>query len=88
MPKYGRGLNREIVSAVNDCFIIEPFGVRDVRRLIKQKGWKLEPPEEYVVVTLANGANDNHSPTYKKYFFSVGNGLYRLRAKYKGSDWK
>ncbi len=87
MPKYGRGLNREIVAAVNKGSIVEPFGVREVRRLIREKGWKPEPPEVYVVVTLANGASDNHSPTYKKYFLSAGEGLYRLRTKYKGTEW-
>jgi hypothetical protein len=88
MPKYGRGLNREVAAAVNDGFITEPFTVREVRRLIKEKGWKPEPPEEYVVVALANGASDNHSPTYKKYFLSAGEGLYKLRAKYRGCDWE
>jgi len=87
MPKYGRGLNREVVAAVNEAFITEPFTVREVRRLIKHKGWKPEPPEEYVVVALANGASDNHSPTYKKYFLSTGEGLYELRGEYKGSNW-
>ena len=85
MPKYGRGLNREIVAAVNKGSIIEPFSVREVRWLIREKGWKPEPPEVYVVVALANGASDNHSPTYKKYFLSVGEGLYKLRTKYKGN---
>ena len=64
MPKYGRGLNREVVAAVNGGFIAEPFTVKEVRWLIKEKGWKPEPPEEYVVVALANGASDNHSYWY------------------------
>ena len=87
MPKYGRGLNREVVAAVNRGFITEPFSVKDVRLLIKDKQWKPEPPEEYVVVTLANGASKNHSFTYKKYFMSAGEGLYEIRAEYKGSRW-
>ncbi|MDO9230677.1 MAG: hypothetical protein Q7U03_14070 [Syntrophales bacterium] len=87
MPKYGRGLNREVVAAVNAGLIAEPFAVREVRGLIVRKGWKPEPPEEYVVVALANGASNNHSPTYKKYFLSAGGGLYELRRQYKGSDW-
>ncbi len=88
MPKYGRGLNREVVAAVNKGSITEPFTVREVRRLIKEKGWKPEPPEVYIVVALANGASENHSPTYKKYFLSAGEGLYRLRTKYKGTAWE
>ena len=67
MPKYGRGLNREVVAAVNEGFISEPFSVREVRSLVKRKGWTPEPPEEYIVVTLANGASESHSPTYKKH---------------------
>lgn len=88
MPKYGRGLNREMVAAVNRGFITEPFTVKEVRWLIKKKGWKPEPPEEYVVVALANGASDNHSPTYKKYFLSIGDGLYKLRTEFKGQRWR
>jgi hypothetical protein len=87
MPKYGRGLNREVVAAVNEGFIAEPFAVKNVRWLIKEKGWRPEPPEQYVVVSLANGASDDHSPTYKKYFLSAGDGLYKLRNEYKGHDW-
>jgi hypothetical protein len=87
MPKYGRGLNRELVAAVNTGLVSEPFSVKDVRKLIKTKGWLPDPPEEYVTVALANGASDRHSATYKKYFFSIGDGLYRLRPEYKGSKW-
>ena len=88
MPKYGRGLNREVVAAVNRGSITEPFTVGEVRQLIKEKWWKPGPPEVYIVVALANGASDNHSPTYKKYFLSVGDGLYKLRSEYKGIEWE
>jgi hypothetical protein len=87
MPKYGRGLNREVCAAVNGGFISEPFAVKDVRWLIKKKGWSPEPSGQYVVVALANGASDDHSPTYKKYFVSFGDGLYILRNEYKGPEW-
>ncbi len=87
MPKYGRGLNRELVAAVNTGLVSEPFSVKDVRRLIKSKGWQPNPTEKYVVVTLANGASDQHSTTYKKYFHPIGDGLYKLRPEYKGSKW-
>ena len=83
----GGAQNREVVAAVNKGFISEPFTVKEVRWLIKEKGWRPQPPEEYVVVTLANGASDNHSPTYKKYFLSIGDGLYKIRTEYKKSEW-
>jgi hypothetical protein len=87
MPKYGRGLNREVVAAVNTGFVSEPFSTEDVLKVIREKGWRPEPPEQYVTVALANGASDDHSPTYRKYFFSLGDGLYKLRTEYKGSGW-
>jgi hypothetical protein len=87
MPKYGRGLNREVVAAVNLGHISEPFSVKQVRWLIKEKGWGAQIPETYIVVSLANGTSDDHSSTYKKYFLSAGDGLYRLRPQYKGQKW-
>lgn len=87
MPKYGRGLNREIVAAVNAGIILEPFSTKDVRKLIKEKNWKPEPSENHINVTLANGASDNHSITYKKYFHSVGDGQYKVKPHYKGTEW-
>ena len=87
MAKYGRGLNREIVSAVNTGLITEPFSTKDIRKLIKVKEWQPEPTENHINVTLANGASDKHSITYKKYFISVGDGQYKLRNQYKGNDW-
>jgi hypothetical protein len=36
MPKYARGLNREIVGAVNQGIIIEPFSVADIRQFAKE----------------------------------------------------
>ena len=72
MAKYGRGLNREIVAAVNAGLISEPFSTKDIRKLIKIKNWKPEPTENYINVTLANGASDRHSITFKKYFLSAG----------------
>ena len=86
MAKYGRGLNREIVAAVNAGLIPEPFSTKDIRKLIKVKKWQPEPTENYINVALANGASNNHSITYKKYFISVGDGQYKLRSQYKGND--
>ncbi len=36
MPKYGRGLNREIVGGVNQGLITEPFSVSDIKDLLQQ----------------------------------------------------
>lgn len=87
MAKYGRGLNREIVAAVNAGLILEPFSTRDIRRLIINKNWRPEPSENQIKVTLANGASDKHSITNKKYFLSVGDGQYKVKPMYKGKDW-
>jgi hypothetical protein len=87
MAKYGRGLNREVVAAVNNGSIREPFTVEDVRHLIRGKRWNPPPTANHVVVTLANGASDSHSDTYKKYFRTLGDGQYRLRDRYRGDEW-
>ncbi len=87
MPKYGRGLNREIVSAVNASLVSEPLSVSDVRLIVKQKGWNPGPTEEYITVALANGANLKHSHTYKKYFIALGEGKYKIRPEFKGKKW-
>ena len=72
---------------MNAGLITEPFSTKDIRKLIKVKEWQPEPTENHINVTLANGASDNHSITYKKYFISVGDGQYKLRNQYKGNDW-
>ena len=86
MAKYGKGLNREIVVAVNACIISEPFSTKDIRELIKIKKLKPEPTENHINVTLANGAGDNHSITYKKYFIPLGHGEYKVKNEFKGND--
>ncbi len=89
MPKYGRGLNKEIVGAVNLGLISEPFSIGDVRKWInKYKDWQSSPTESYINVTLANAASDKHSGTYKKYFVCVDRGRYKLRSQYRGEDWR
>jgi len=87
MAKYGRGLNREIVAAVNAGIISEPFSTKDIRKLIKIKQWHPEPTENHINVTLANATSDNHSVTYKKYFISIGNGQYKIKTEFKGKEW-
>ena len=87
MTKYGRGLNREMVAAVNSGLISEPFSTKDVRRLINKKGWRPEPTDNYINVALANGSSERHSLTYKKHFVSIGDGQYELRNQFKGNEW-
>ncbi len=85
MAKYGRGLNREIVAAVNRGDLTEPLSIASVRQLAALRGWT--PPEGLLNVTLANAASDDHSPSYRKYFRSAGPGRYRLRDEYRGPHW-
>jgi hypothetical protein len=87
MAKYGRGLNREMVAAVNSGLISEPFSTKDVRALIHKEGWQPEPTDNYINVALANGSSVRHSPTYKKYFASIGDGQYKLKEQFKGDKW-
>lgn len=85
VPKFGRGLNREIVSAVNKGLIEEPFNVAAVRVFAMSNKW--EVTENYLDVCLANAATGTHSHSYKNYFDSMGNGKYRIRREFKGSNW-
>ena len=48
--KYDRGLNREIVSAVNIGKISEPFGIAEIKRFAFSKGWIIA--DTYINVTL------------------------------------
>lgn len=76
MAKYGVGFSTEFAWAVKQGIIQEPFCLEDVRRFADMKGWS--PSQNYLNVVLPNGSSDSHSPTYKKYFTAVGNGMYRL----------
>lgn len=86
MAKFGRGLNREIVAAVNRGELREPLTVNSVRRLAELRGYK--PTESHIMVALANAASDSHSPTYRKYFRSLGRGQYQVRDEYRGPAWR
>lgn len=87
MPKYGRGLNREVVAAVNTGTMPDQFSVSDVRSMVSRKKWCPEPTENYINCCLGNGSSDTYSLTYKKYFRSVGDGMYIVRDEYKGVQW-
>jgi hypothetical protein len=85
MPKFGRGLNREVVAAVNRGLISEPFSVATVRQFAMSNNWDVS--ENYLIVCLANAAAETHSHTFKKYFNALGNGQYRIRQEFKGANW-
>ena len=77
MPKYGRGLGREIYEAVKKGEIIQPFNVSDCRNFTLSKEWDV--PESYLRVALANSEVDrDHSDTYKNYFVRVSEGMYEI----------
>ena len=76
MSKYGKGLNVEFTKAVKQGLVNEPFDTNDIKNFALSKGWN--PSPKYLSVALANGAAESHSLTYKKYFTSLGNGLYVL----------
>jgi hypothetical protein len=76
MPKYGKGLGVEFAHAVKLGLINEPFTTADIDKFARSRGWK--PSPNYIAALLANGSAEKHSPTYKKYFTSVGNGAYIL----------
>ena len=86
MPKYARGLNREVVAAINRGELSEPLTVASVRRLATMRGWN--PPESLVLVALANAASDDHSSSYRKYFRSLGGGRHALREEFRGPHWR
>ena len=86
MAKYGRGLNREIVGAVNQGVMEEPFSVVQIRKLIALRNWDIT--EGYITVSLPNGSSITHSANYKKYFESLGNGQYIVSEQFKGVRWR
>ena len=50
MPKYGRGLNREVVSAVNRGIIKAPITIDDVKCFVKSNNWSV--PDSYKMYVL------------------------------------
>ena len=83
--QYERGLNREIVAAVDRGKLSEPLTTDSVRQMAWLRGWK--PAENFVLVVLPN-ASDDHSPTYPKYFHSLDSGRYQVRDEYRGPAWR
>jgi len=82
MPKYGKGLGKEIYNAVLKGDISEPFTVNDCRKYTRTRGWDI--PETYLRVLLANSEkNRTHSSTYKSYFSRVSEGKYQTNRLFK-----
>jgi hypothetical protein len=77
--KYGRGLGREVIAAVNSGELREPFDTRDLWALIARRGW--DAPANSVNVFLHNSSNDY--ATNGKYFVHVGRGKFKLRPEYR-----
>ncbi len=86
MAKFGRGVNREVVAAVNTGELREPLTVHSVRYLVAKRGWT--PSPELVLAALENASSDDHNLSYTKYFRAVGRGRYELRDEYRGPDWR
>ncbi|GAB6180364.1 hypothetical protein JCM14036_16830 [Desulfotomaculum defluvii] len=81
MAKYAEGLGNEIVNAVNNGEISEPLDYKKVESFFKKKGYSV--PENYIRVILSNSTENNHSPTYTKYFIRVSKGKYILHPDYR-----
>ena len=86
MAKYGRGLNRELVAAVNSGELAEPLTSADVQDFVRRLGWIVS--QGVVNVTLANAASETHSHTFRTYFEPLGGGRYRVRNEYRGLNWR
>ena len=76
MAKYGDGLARELVGAVNQGKLKQPLTIQKVRGFVKSKKWGTK--DSQVKSCLSNGSSDNHSPTNKKYFNRIARGQYEV----------
>ena len=82
MSKYGEGLAKEIVKAVNNGEIQEPLTRKKVKELCKKKDYKCT--QNMLNVILSNSEiNANHSPTFIKYFKKINRGEYVILPEYR-----
>lgn len=81
MKRYGEGLGLEIVKGVNKGLIKEPITFEKVKQFCEQHG--LNPTDNQMRVTLSNATENEHSPTYTKYFERTGRGRYIVRNEYR-----
>ncbi|MFE8698259.1 hypothetical protein ACFYKT_18205 [Cytobacillus sp. FJAT-53684] len=71
MAKHGdSGLGYEIVKAVISGEITEPITYEKIKLFCKKNN--IDATEKHMRVILPNASENNHSPTYKKYFERVG----------------
>ena len=81
MTKYGEGLAKEIVKAVNRGEIIEPITKAKVNQLCEKK--KFNYSDDMKGIILSNSEIDaTHSPTFKKYFKRINKGEYIVLPQY------
>lgn len=82
MVKYGEGLAKEIVKAVNNGEINEPLTKEKVEKLCDLKNY--DYTDNMIGVILSNSEIDAiHSPTFKKYFKKMGRGKYVVLPEYR-----
>ena len=59
MTKYVRGLNREIVAAVNTGELTEPLTIVSVQALVHHRRWAVT--DQFITLALVNAASETHS---------------------------
>ena len=79
--RYGEGLGKEIIKAINNGELIEPISTQMIKQFCKSKGWDV--PDNYTNVYLANSSSEHHSKNFKKCFYNVGENQYVLRDEYR-----
>lgn len=82
MTKYGEGLAKEIVKAVNNGEIQEPLTKKEVEKLCEKNNFQYS--RNMLNVILPNSEIDaTHSPTFKKYFKKICTGQYVILPEYR-----
>lgn len=82
MAKYGEGLAKEIVKAINNGEITEPLTRKKVEELCMLKNY--DYPKNMKNVILSNSEIDaKHSDTFKRYFKRIDKGEYVLLPQYR-----
>lgn len=82
MAKYGEGLAKEIVKAVNDGEMKEPITIEKIKKLCNDKWGTFEIRTVYS--QLRNSSlNKNYNSKNTSYFLQVNRGKYILLEKYR-----
>lgn len=80
MAKYGKGLNKEIVDAINKGEIQKSFGIQDVIVFTKKRGWNISL--RHIGASLSNGCGRDYNGALIKYFEHFYHGAYRLDPRF------